>query len=74
QMALATLQKNLEIAAIKVHKAVNDSILNYVKEYNSKKGYDAIFQKGATLYINPELDITADIVEGLNARYNKVKK
>lgn len=74
QKAVATLQNNFETAALNAHKAVNDSILNYVKEYNAKKGYDAIFQKGATLYINPELDVTADIVEGLNARYNKVKK
>ena len=35
--------------------------------------YDAIFFKNATLYINPNLDITDEIVEGLNARYNKKK-
>ena len=74
QKAVANLQSNFENAALNAHKAVNDSILAYIKEYNSKKGYDAIFQKGATLYIDPALDVTADIVEGLNARYNRVKK
>ena len=74
QKAVANLQSNFENAALNAHKAVNDSILAYIKEYNMKKGYDAIFQKAATLYISPELDVTADIVEGLNARYNKVKK
>lgn len=39
-----------------------------------QKGYDAILFKAATLYINPALDITNEVVEGLNARYNKVKK
>ena len=74
QKAVANLQSNFENAALNAHTAVNDSILAYIKEYNSKKGYDAIFQKGATLYIDPALDVTADIVEGLNARYNRVKK
>lgn len=74
QKAVATLQSNYETAALNANMAVIDSITNYIKEYNGKKGYDAIFQKNATLYISPELDITADIVEGLNARYNKVKK
>lgn len=73
QKAVASLQNSFETAALNANKTVNDSILAYIKEYNSKKGYDAIFQKGATLYIDPALDITDDIVEGLNARYNKVK-
>ena len=55
-------------------KIVNDSIMSYIKEYNESHHYDAIFMKAATLYINPDLDITDEIIEGLNARYNKVKK
>lgn len=74
QKAMANLQSSFEAAMLSANKTVNDSIIAYIKEYNSKKGYDAIFQKGATLYIDPALDITSDIVEGLNARYNKVKK
>lgn len=30
--------------------------------------------KAATLYINPALDVTDEVVKGLNERYNKVKK
>ena len=74
QKAVATLQSNFENAAMTAHKALNDSIEAFIKEYNAKKGYDAIFFKAATLYISPELDITDDVVEGLNAKYNKVKK
>lgn len=54
-------------------KEVMDSIKNYVDVYMSSHKYDAIFLKNATLYINPALDITDEIVEGLNARYNKKK-
>ena len=53
---------------------MNDSIEAFIKEYNKTRGYDAILFKAATLYINPALDITNEVVEGLNARYNKVKK
>ncbi len=74
QRSVATLQSNFENAAMTAQKTVNDSIEAFIKEYNAKKGYDAILFKAATLYINPALDITSEVVEGLNARYNKVKK
>lgn len=74
QKAMATLQTNMQNAALQGQQAVIDSITEFVKEYNKTRGYDAIFQKASTLYINPELDITDDVVEGLNARYNKVSK
>ncbi len=74
QRSVATLQSNFENAAMTAQKTVNDSIEAFIKDYNAKKGYDAILFKAATLYINPDLDITSEVVEGLNARYNKVKK
>ena len=73
QKAITNLQSNFETSVMQAQKTVNDSIEAFIKEYNVKKGYDAIFFKAATLYINPALDITNDVVEGLNARYNKVK-
>lgn len=74
QRSVAALQSNFENAAMTAQKTVNDSIEAFIKDYNAKRGYDAIFFKAATLYINPALDITNEVVEGLNARYNKVKK
>ncbi len=74
QRDAANLQNNFQAAAMKAQQAVNDSIEAFIKEYNAKHGYDAILFKNATLYINPALDITDEVVEGLNARYNKVKK
>lgn len=73
QRAVANLQNNFETTALIAQKTVNDSIEAFIYEYNLKKGYDAIFFKAATLYINPALDITNEVIEGLNARYNKVK-
>lgn len=55
-------------------KEVMDSIQGFIDVYMKSHTYDAIFFKNATLYINPALDITDEIIEGLNARYNKKKK
>ena len=74
QNEIAKLQNNILNAQMEAQKTVNDSISSIIKEYNKKYGYDAILLKGATLYIDPRLDITDDVIKGLNARYNKVKK
>lgn len=74
QRNMASLQSNFENSAMQAQKAVADSIEAFIKDYNKTRGYDAILRKEATLYINPALDITDEVVEGLNARYNKVNK
>ena len=74
QKQAATLQSNFEQQALQAQKNVNDSINAFIEEYNKSRGYDAIFFKAATLYINPALDVTDEVGEGLNARYNKLKK
>lgn len=74
QRQVSTLENNMQKAMMDAQKTVNDSITKFIEEYNATRGYDAILYKNATLYINPALDITNEVVEGLNARYNKVKK
>lgn len=85
QQKLASMQSNAERsvgmmqqkyaeAAAKAQQAVADSVTAFIEMYNKMHGYDAIFNKAAALHFNPALDITDEIVEGLNARYNKVKK
>lgn len=74
QQAAGNLQNKYANEAMKAQQIVQDSIDAFIKDYNASRGYDAIFFKNATLYINPELDITDEVVEGLNARYNKMKK
>ncbi|MCH5238757.1 MAG: OmpH family outer membrane protein [Muribaculaceae bacterium] len=73
QKAVANLQNNILLADQQGRQTVTDSILAFINEYNLSKGYDAIFIKSVTLCSNPALDITAEVIEGLNARYNKVK-
>lgn len=72
--ALDKLQRSSAEAAMTREKIVQDSIQNFIRDYNATRHYDAILYKAATLYIDPALDITDEVVEGLNARYNKVKK
>ena len=48
-----------------------DSIQAFLKIYNEEKKYDYVMIKAGDnlLIANPEYDITAEIVEGLNKRY-----
>lgn len=68
---IGKMQMNATNQAAQLQKTINDSITNFVERYNATKGYDAILMKAATLYINPNMDITDEIVEGLNRSYNK---
>ena len=44
----------------------------YTCEDFKKQGYTLVLRKAATWYVGDIDDITADVVKGLNARYNKV--
>ena len=70
--SLGTMARNAQLDLAQQQQALNDTIENFVKEWNASKGYDAILFKNAVIFFNPALDITDDIVKGLNARYNKV--
>lgn len=72
--ALDKLQRSSAEAAMAGEKVVQDSIHAFIEKYNASHHYDAIFLKAATLYIDPALDITEEVIEGLNARYNKKEK
>jgi Skp family chaperone for outer membrane proteins len=56
-----------------LNKALSDAIDEYIIEYNKEHHYDAILHKEVGLYFNPALDITGELVAGLNAAY-KAKK
>jgi outer membrane protein len=51
---------------------VTQSIMEYIKEYNSDAKFDFILTKmgGNMLYANEALDITDEVVEGLNAKHS----
>ena len=82
QQELQELQAKLaeELAAENQKNSLQmrDSINSFLKVYNQAKGYDLIISNTGfdnLLYANPAYNITNEIVEGLNARYNpSVKK
>ena len=53
------------------HRQLRDSVNNYIIEYNNAKGHDYILTKVVDniLYANEALDITQEVVDGLNSRY-----
>ncbi len=74
QSYLATLQRNAEQELMQQQIQLNDSIKAFIKDYNATRNYDAILLKSAGLHFNPALDITNEVIKGLNARYNKVSE
>ncbi|MBR2301352.1 MAG: OmpH family outer membrane protein, partial [Bacteroidaceae bacterium] len=55
----------------KNNSILRDSINSFLKEYNSVKGYDLIISRVGDnlLYANSALDITQEVIDGLNSRY-----
>ena len=56
---------------------LRDSINAFLKEYNKTKGYNLIISNTSfdnLLYADSTLNITKEIVDGLNARYTPVAK
>ncbi len=54
-------------------RRLTDSIDNFIKEYNAVRGYDAILFRESGVYFNPALNITEEVVKGLNERYTPAK-
>lgn len=74
QSYLGKLQQSIQNELSQSQVQLLDSIDNFMKEYAKQKGYDMVLRKSATLYIDPKYDVTQDVIEGLNKRYNKVAK
>lgn len=68
---LANLSRNADNELAQQQIQLNDSIESFIKDYNKSHGYDAILYKNAGVYFNPALDITAEVIKGLNSRYTK---
>ena len=49
---------------------VGEAIDKFVKEYNKKNGYNLIITRSSILYADDVMNITAEILDGLNAEYN----
>jgi outer membrane protein len=80
QQALVELRDQLSYALAEEEQVMNRQVLEYITTYlDSVKGeynYQYILGKsfgGQILYADDALDITADIVAGLNKRYQEEK-
>ncbi|MBO4812202.1 MAG: OmpH family outer membrane protein [Prevotella sp.] len=52
-------------------KAMQDSLDNFLADYNKDKKYDMILNKATVLFSDEKFDITKDVINGMNNRYNK---
>lgn len=70
---LGAHQEKIQNQIAEFNRQLSDSIQNFIKDYNATRHYDAILYRASGLYFNPALDITGEIIEGLNARYKSDK-
>ncbi len=86
QQEQITLQNTANEELFVMNNLINDAIATFIKKYNAEKGYAMILisqgdipNDGATtlgtpvLTADPSLDITSDVLAGLNAEYNASK-
>ena len=60
-----------------MQRKILQAIMDYLKEYNKEKGYRYILGNAfdaKILYADPALDITASVLDGINAKYRADKK
>lgn len=79
---MSTLEQELSAKILERQMSENTKLLNaifaYVREYNAaNQQFDIILRKtfndSPTLYLNPAMDITDEIVIGLNEEYKQIK-
>lgn len=75
----AELTMKIQSKQIDENTKLLNAIFGFIKEYNeSHQQYDIIlrstFNDSPTLYVNEAMDITQEIIDGLNEEYKKVKK
>ncbi len=87
EMELELMQKQQELMQLQeeyrqelreeeqvMNRQIHHSIYEYLEEYNKDKGYQFILSQtfgGAVLYSKKDLDVTYDIINGLNEKYSR---
>lgn len=71
---MARLQRDIQSEMQQNSIQLNDSINNFLRAYCKEKGFNAVLRKTATFYMDSKYEVTKEVVEGLNKRYNKVEK
>lgn len=79
QMELAQEEQNLQM---RMQQIQNDNLMkafnrieDFTRRYAEENGYNLILQYakgGQVMYISPDMDITADILKGLNAEFDEL--
>ena len=72
QRYIANLQQEAANLGMQQQQQFVDSLNSFLADYNAEHHFDAILVKSSGDYFNAALDITDDIVNGLNSRYTKV--
>ena len=72
----ARLENELATETAKFNEALRDSLQNFLKDYNADKHFDLILSKaGDNILLGASrLDITQDVINGLNKRYKPGQK
>ena len=74
QNYLGALQAKAQQEALRQQEVFLDSLNNFLARYNKEHHYDAILIYTPGEYFNPAMDITKDVIDGLNASYKKAGK
>ena len=70
QKDMEAMQKTMEVQLNTEQMKLANEIDLFLSDYAVHNGYDAILRKEASMFINPKWDVTDEVAEGLNARYN----
>jgi outer membrane protein len=80
QQSLVRLSESMQAELAEESRVLNNklgnNIVEFMKEYNKNGRYQYILSHqygGNLLYVNDSLDITRDVIKGLNERYTKAK-
>ena len=72
-----SLENNIQSEGVKTMEELKKKINEFLTEYNKEKGYSYIFSYSSTInilfYKDTALNITSEVVSGLNDAYNKTK-
>lgn len=70
---LGARQNSISTQMAERQKVLQDSLDSYMRDLNATRHYDAVLLRESGVYFNPALDITQEVIAGLNARYTPAK-
>ncbi|MDE6454115.1 MAG: OmpH family outer membrane protein [Muribaculaceae bacterium] len=71
---LAARQNSISTQMAERQKVLQDSLESYMRDLNATRHYDAVLLRESGVYFNPALDITQEVIAGLNSRYTPAAK